>query len=175
MSGELVHLVSVGILFLAIWVAGELFALAKAQLVGQIIVGMILGPGLLDFVPHHEAFSLVGLLGLLLLVEGGGLHMDLQTMRIVGWKALCVGLTGTFLPILFGWALLALLGFGQLEGYLLSLKAFVFISHFITGFSKSCSRHSARSLLHWHSTQIVAAGQPSAHTTGLSYYYCCYA
>lgn len=61
--------------------AGELFGLVRAPLVGQIVVGLLLGPGLLDLVRHSEAFALVGLVGLLLLVEGGGLHLDLNTLR----------------------------------------------------------------------------------------------
>jgi Kef-type K+ transport system membrane component KefB len=76
-------LLPVGALFVAIWVAGELFGLVRAPLVGQMVVGLLLGPGLLDLVPHSEAFALVGLVGLLLLVEGG-LHMDLNTLRVVG-------------------------------------------------------------------------------------------
>jgi hypothetical protein len=114
---DALSLLPVGALFVAIWVAGELFGLVRAPLVGQIVVGLLLGPGLLDLVPHSEAFELVGLVGLLLLVEGGGLHMDLNTLRVVGWRAVGVGLTGTALPVLAGWGLFLLLGFDSTTGY----------------------------------------------------------
>lgn len=114
---DALSLLPVGALFVAIWVAGELFGLVRAPLVGQIVVGLLLGPGLLDLVPHSEAFELVGLVGLLLLVEGGGLHMDLNTLRVVGWRAVGVGLTGTALPVLAGWGLFLLLGFDSTTGH----------------------------------------------------------
>jgi Kef-type K+ transport system membrane component KefB len=124
---EGVSLLPVGALFVAVWVAGELFALVRAPLVGQIVVGLVLGPGLLDVVPHADALALVGLVGLLLLVEGGGLHMDLNTLRVVGWRAVGVGITGTALPVLAGWGLFLLLGFDSTTGY---AAIFLIVAHF---------------------------------------------
>jgi predicted Kef-type K+ transport protein len=131
---DALSLLPVGALFVAIWVAGELFGLVRAPLVGQIVVGLLLGPGLLDLVPHSEAFELVGLVGLLLLVEGGGLHMDLNTLRVVGWRAVGVGLTGTALPVLAGWGLFLLLGFDSTTGYAAIFLIFFFISIFFINF-----------------------------------------
>ena len=58
-----------------------------APLVGEIVVGMLLGPsGLVPTLPDYavRAVFLVGDLGLVLLVMEGGLSVDVPSLRRVG-------------------------------------------------------------------------------------------
>ena len=53
---DALSLLPVGALFVVIWVAGELFGLVRAPLVGQIVVGLLLGPGqLLGFDDREQS------------------------------------------------------------------------------------------------------------------------
>ena len=82
------------------WLFGLLFELAQCPaLVGEIICGMILGPGVLGWVPFSDALALIGQIGLVLLVLEGGLHIELATLRKIGPKAFLVALAGTSLPV----------------------------------------------------------------------------
>ncbi|KAL6049509.1 spore wall protein 2-like [Balamuthia mandrillaris] len=105
-----------GVLLASLWAAGEVFSLFRSRLVGQILVGILLGPGLLDYAPHPEAFTLIGLLGLLLMVAGAGLHLDLGPLKDVGWRAVAAALTGTILPAFCGLGFCLALGYGVVEG-----------------------------------------------------------
>jgi Kef-type K+ transport system membrane component KefB len=59
----------------------------------------------------------VGLLGLLLIVLEGGLHIELSTMRNIGHKAVYIAFTGTTLPVFFSLAIMPRFhAFSNLEG-----------------------------------------------------------
>ena len=104
----------------ALYLVGELARRCGAPaLVGEIIVGLVLGPYGLDVVPQTRACTIAGELGLALLVLEGGLHVDLKTLREVGGVATRVAVAGTALPALAAWGLLALLpAFTAREGLL---------------------------------------------------------
>ena len=44
--------------------------------------------------------TIIGQLGLLLIVLEGGLYIELSTLRAVGWKAFAIAISGTSLPVL---------------------------------------------------------------------------
>ena len=104
----------------ALYLVGELARRCGAPaLVGEIIVGLVLGPYGFDVVPQTRACTIAGELGLALLVLEGGLHVDLKTLRDVGGVASRVAVAGTALPALAAWGLLALLpAFTAREGLL---------------------------------------------------------
>lgn len=61
--------------------------------------------------------KLVGLLGLLLIVLEGGLHIELTTMQSIGRKAAFIAVSGTTLPVLLSLAVLPrFYAFSNLEG-----------------------------------------------------------
>eukprot|EP01087_Luapelamoeba_hula_P019350 TRINITY_DN6396_c0_g1_i1.p1 TRINITY_DN6396_c0_g1~~TRINITY_DN6396_c0_g1_i1.p1 ORF type:complete len:300 (+),score=37.71 TRINITY_DN6396_c0_g1_i1:132-1031(+) len=114
---DVLPFLSVTVFFVSVWAAGEVFSVIRAPLVGQILVGLIMGPGFLDTIPHAESFELVGIVGLVLLVVGGGLHLDLSKLRQVGWRAAGLGSLGTVLPVACGWLFFSLmLGYSATAG-----------------------------------------------------------
>ena len=103
-----------------LWAVGRVFALVNAQLVGEILVGILVMPllvaaGVGDAVPI--AIAQVGHIGLVLLVLEGGLHIKLTQLGDVGLPALLIASIGTLLPCLLGWGFMSLLGAGPLEGF----------------------------------------------------------
>eukprot|EP00929_Paragymnodinium_shiwhaense_P100377 TRINITY_DN6264_c0_g1_i1.p1 TRINITY_DN6264_c0_g1~~TRINITY_DN6264_c0_g1_i1.p1 ORF type:complete len:691 (+),score=113.56 TRINITY_DN6264_c0_g1_i1:102-2075(+) len=108
--GELFHTV---IFICALWLSGKVLArIGMPALVAEIIVGILLGPALLNLPPHASALELLGELGLVLLMIEAGLHVDIETLQLVGMRALCVGILGSLLPMgagcLFSYLLLGL-------------------------------------------------------------------
>eukprot|EP00958_Prasinococcus_capsulatus_P028839 scaffold7222_cov535-Prasinococcus_capsulatus_cf.AAC.1 len=64
------------------------------SLVGEIIVGVLLGPGLADFVPFPYALRLYGELGLLFLVLEAGVEVDIEVSCLANtsqcsWACFC--------------------------------------------------------------------------------------
>jgi len=61
---------------------------------GEVITGMCLGPQLADIVPYASAVSLLGQLGLYLLVIEAGFEIKLPSLREVGSRAIGASFTG---------------------------------------------------------------------------------
>lgn len=90
-----------------------------APLVGEIVVGMLLGPsGLVPSLPGSlvSAVFVVGELGLVLLVMEGGLSVDVPSLRRVGVVACLIAVAGTTLPIALGTAFMVAAGFDATTG-----------------------------------------------------------
>jgi len=94
--------------FLAVWVAGLLAnAASLPSLVGEVLCGALLGPPLANFVPKHDALSLLGQLGLVMLVIESGLETDVGVLFSAGPRAVAIALVGSILltlPIALGLA-----------------------------------------------------------------------
>jgi len=79
--------------------AARAYRIGAPSLVGEILVGVLLGPPVLDFVPNPGVLMLVGEVGLVLLVVEAGLHVDVEMLEIIGARGLAVGLLGSALPL----------------------------------------------------------------------------
>lgn len=100
---EFYHLTMLCVFLLATWVVGKIALKLKIpSLLGEMIVGMVLGPNLLNVVPFPEALTLVGEVGLLLLVLEAGLEVDLQMLKQIGKRGLIVAVLGSMIPLGMG-------------------------------------------------------------------------
>lgn len=92
-----------------IYLAGHIATYCKMPgLVGEIIVGIVLGPPLADFVPNPEAWVLLGEVGLVILVLEAGIDIDVSTLKLIGTRGFLIAFVGSVLPIGIG-ILLAIL------------------------------------------------------------------
>ncbi|CAN0484591.1 unnamed protein product [Ectocarpus sp. 12 AP-2014] len=76
-----------------------------SPIIGQIAGGLVVGPALLDLIPHAEAFKLLGKLGVMILVVESGLAVDIQDIRQFGARASLAAATGVLLPTVLSFAL----------------------------------------------------------------------
>ena len=96
---ELRGLAAACALLLLVFVLGRLFARLNAQLVGEILAGILAGPDALDLAPFRSALQLLGRLGLVLLVLEGGIGIRPELLPKIGLKALLIAAVGTALPV----------------------------------------------------------------------------
>jgi len=98
------------VLFVSARVAGAIFArLRQPAVVGEVVVGMVIGPHLLGLVsdsPFQELFAQLGVVFLLFVV---GLETEPRLLWQVGAQAAAVGSLGVVVP--FAGGLLLMLGF----------------------------------------------------------------
>jgi len=86
--------------FASIWCAGKAASkLGLPTLVGEILVGVVLGPPVANLMPVPEALMLFGELGLMLLVLEAGLDVDLDMLKLIGLRGVAIALTGSLLPL----------------------------------------------------------------------------
>ncbi|KNC87360.1 hypothetical protein SARC_00501 [Sphaeroforma arctica JP610] len=98
--------------FLAVWVGGKLFGLTGGTpLVGEIVVGMIMGPNVLDVVPFPDAVTLLGEIGLCVLICEAGLEVDLDMLKLVGFMGVTVAVVGSILPLAMGFGVAIAFGY----------------------------------------------------------------
>jgi len=112
------HGLDVGTLFLAFASAlvgakvfGELAErLGQPAVLGELAVGVVLGPSVLGLVPLGDAVLELAEIGVALLLFEVGLETDLEELGRVGAPALAVALAGMLLPFSGGYAVARALG-----------------------------------------------------------------
>jgi Kef-type K+ transport system membrane component KefB len=92
-----------------LWIAGHMMQrLCKMPcLVGEIIAGIVLGPEGCNLVPNTSMLTLLGDIGLMLLVVEAGLDVDMETMKIIGPRGVVVATLGSIFPITIGYFIAA--------------------------------------------------------------------
>jgi len=70
-----------------------------SPIIGEVIVGAILGPPLLDFVPFPNGLKLAGLLGIQLAVIEAGIATDMKTLKALAPRGFLIAVLGIILPI----------------------------------------------------------------------------
>eukprot|EP00475_Leptophrys_vorax_P007896 TRINITY_DN15028_c0_g1_i1.p1 TRINITY_DN15028_c0_g1~~TRINITY_DN15028_c0_g1_i1.p1 ORF type:complete len:543 (-),score=135.44 TRINITY_DN15028_c0_g1_i1:1383-3011(-) len=93
-----------------IWAVEKILAKFKmSPIVGQIAVGIFLGPPVLNFVPFTDAWQNFGQIGVLMLVIESGITMDIKMIREFGGWAFLMAATGVFFPVLFSFIVVTLI------------------------------------------------------------------
>lgn len=105
------------------WFVGMLFELIGGPaLVGEIFVGMLLGPQGLSLLPMYfrevgGPLDKIGTAGLLILVYEGGLGTDLKMFKTHGFQVLMLAFTGIIMPPVFAIPVMMGFGCGFLEAF----------------------------------------------------------
>lgn len=147
-STFLLHLV----LILAIArIAGELASTLKIPpVIGELVVGIILGPSLLGLIELTEPIHLLSQIGIILLLFEVGLETDMGKLIGSGGKATIVAVIGLLLPFIAGYAIIYWL-------FELSLLASLFIGATLTATSIGITLRVLRDLRkqNTHEAQII--------------------
>ena len=103
------------VFLMMVWMAGrtcKLFLLPP--IVGEIIIGIVMGPHVLDIMSHSESaetiLSTFGTIGVTMIIMESGMHVNFNKVYRLGWRVWSIGLIGTLVPM----------GIGILSFYLFS-------------------------------------------------------
>ncbi|GIW01291.1 cation:proton antiporter [Roseiflexus sp.] len=110
---------------------------------GELVLGLVLGPSLLNLIRPNDPLALLAEVGVILLMFRAGLETDLVQMRQVGLAATMVALGGVLLPFGGGFALGRLFGLDMLPS--------LFVGAVLTATSVSISAEVLRELGHLRS------------------------
>jgi Kef-type K+ transport system membrane component KefB len=104
------------VVFAAGKLMGEVFEwLKQPAVIGELIAGVLIGPGLLNWAAPSATLSTVATMGVIVLMFVVGLETRPSELFKVGRRALVVGAAGIVLPFACGYAFGAALGYGRLE------------------------------------------------------------
>jgi Kef-type K+ transport system membrane component KefB len=105
-------LLDILIVLVAAKVAAELAERVNVPaVVGEIVAGMIIGPSVLSLVGTEHTLEVLGELGVILLLLGVGMEMDLGELGAVGRASVSVAVVGVAVPMLGGYGVAAALGY----------------------------------------------------------------
>jgi len=109
-------LVTLLVVFAAGKLMGELFEwLKQPAVIGELVAGIIIGPGMLGWAVPSETLSTVATMGVILLMFAVGLETRPSALFKVGGRAFVVGAVGIVLPFAAGMAFGSALGYGRPE------------------------------------------------------------
>ena len=109
-------LLTLFIIIVAAKLLGELFErLRQPPVAGEILAGVIIGPGLLNFATPSEGLSILAEIGVIFLLFNVGLETKPSAIFKVGKHAALVAVLGVVAPLLAGWLLMRLWGSTTIE------------------------------------------------------------
>jgi len=109
-------LLDILIVLLAAKVAAEVAERLKVPaVVAEIIAGVLVGPSALHLVRGGDVLSVLGQLGVILLLFDVGLEMDLGQLAAVGRASMAVATIGVAVPLVAGWGAALALGMSGKE------------------------------------------------------------
>jgi len=88
------------VIFLARVFGDFISRLGYPSVIGEIFVGLMLGPSLFNIVHPNEIIKVLAEIGIILLIFQVGMEADLKKLAKVGIKAFLVAFLGIFLPLL---------------------------------------------------------------------------
>lgn len=100
-------LLEVFIIFIGAQIGGELARMIRLpSVVGEIVIGCVLGPSVLGWVMPSEPLDVLSEIGVVLLLFSVGLENRVEDLRRVGGSAFAVGTLGVAIPFVIGtfWA-----------------------------------------------------------------------
>jgi Kef-type K+ transport system membrane component KefB len=108
-------LVGLVLVWLAAKVAGEAMErVGQTAVVGELLAGVIIGPGVLGFVHESDVLHALAELGVLILLFEVGLESDLAELLRAGLQATLVALIGVAVPFAVGYGVMHWLGYPAL-------------------------------------------------------------
>ena len=109
-------LLTLFLIFVSAKLLAEIFQrFNQPGLVGEILAGVFIGPGLLAWVHPSEVTTALAELGVMFLLFNVGLEVKPRELFEVGGTAITVGVFGVVLPFFAGWGLALAWGFSSLE------------------------------------------------------------
>jgi Kef-type K+ transport system membrane component KefB len=105
---------------LLVFVSAKLMAelcerLGQPGIIGEILAGVLIGPGVLGWMQPNDILAILSQLGAMFLLFRVGLEVKSSELIRVGGTALLVATAGVIVPFLAGWAISLLWGEPQIE------------------------------------------------------------
>ncbi|GGE69863.1 cation:proton antiporter [Priestia taiwanensis] len=130
---------TLAIILLCTKLAGDLSVrLGQPSVLGKLIVGIIIGPAMLNWVPESDMLTQMAQIGVLLLMFMAGLETDLDELNKNRNSAVAVAVGGIIFPFL--------LGGGAAYAFGLSMETSIFIGLLLSATSVSISVQALRDL-----------------------------
>jgi Kef-type K+ transport system membrane component KefB len=164
--GDAQSAITVPLALLVVFVSAKLMAevaerLGQPGITGEILAGVVIGPGVLNWIAPSQLLSALAELGAMFLLFRVGLEVKAKDMVKVGGTATVVAAAGVIVPFLMGTAILLGWGSGTSEAL------FVGAAMAATSVGITAQVLAARGLLQQNSARIILAAAVIDDVLGL--------
>ncbi|MCX6638025.1 MAG: cation:proton antiporter, partial [Acidobacteria bacterium] len=135
--------------------------LGQPGIVGEILAGVILGPGVLAWISPNDLLKTLADLGVMFLLFRVGLEVKPSELLRIGGTAAVVATVGVIVPFFLGWLILAAWGAPRIEAI------FVGAAMVATSVGITAQVLSSKGLLQERSSQIILAAAVIDDVLGL--------
>ena len=150
------------VVFVSAKLLGELFErLGQPGIVGELLAGVLIGPGVLGWMAPNDTLNILSQLGAMFLLFRVGLEVKSSELLRVGRTALLVATAGVLAPFTLGWLISALWGEPHIEAI------FTGAAMVATSVGITARVLSAQGLLQQRASQIILAAAVIDDVLGL--------
>lgn len=135
--------------------------LGSPAIVGEIIAGILIGPSVLGWVTPNEVLSAFAELGVMVLLFRVGLECKSTELLRVGGTATLTAVLGVIVPMIAGWGVFRLWGYGQIP------SAFMGAAMVATSVGITAQVLGERGLLHLLASKVILAAAVIDDVLGL--------
>ncbi len=103
---EVFHLniLNIALVLLAAYLGGYLIRkIGYPAILGELLVGIILGPGMLGILEYSEAIKVLAEIGIIVLMVYIGMEIEFSDLKKASWPGLLAAFGGFFVPFLLGY------------------------------------------------------------------------
>lgn len=130
-------------------------------IVGNIVAGLLIGPGVLGWIKPNEFLTTLAELGVMFLLFQVGLHVKSSELMKVGGTAVVIAVLGVAVPFAAGWGILSLWGEPQIEAI------FVGAAMVATSVGITARVLADKGFLHLRASKIILAAAVIDDVVGL--------
>lgn len=130
-------------------------------IVGNIVAGLLIGPGVLGWIKPNEFLTTLAELGVMFLLFLVGLHVKSSELMKVGGTAVVIAVLGVAVPFAAGWGILSLWGEPQIEAI------FVGAAMVATSVGITARVLADKGFLHLRASKIILAAAVIDDVVGL--------
>lgn len=150
------------VVFVSAKLTAELFErLGQPGIVGEILAGILIGPGVLGWMAPNQVLAILSQLGVMFLLFRVGLEVKSADLLRVGGTALVVATAGVVVPFFLGWLIAALWGNPRIEAI------FIGAAMVATSVGITARVLSAKGLLEERASRIILAAAVIDDVLGL--------
>jgi Kef-type K+ transport system membrane component KefB len=135
--------------------------IGQPGIVGEILGGVLLGPGVLNWVRPDQLLDALAQMGVMFLLFRVGIEVKASELLRIGGRALVVASMGVILPFAAGWAIMATARVTRIEAI------FVAAAMVATSVGITAQVLSAKGLIHERASQIILAAAVIDDVLGL--------
>ncbi|WP_439185127.1 cation:proton antiporter [Carboxylicivirga taeanensis] len=98
------NILNISLVLLAAYVGGALIRkFGYPAILGELLIGIILGPGLLGVIESSESIKVLAEVGIILLMVYIGMEIEFQDLKKASWPGLLAAIGGFFVPFVLGY------------------------------------------------------------------------